>query len=64
MGAEQWTQLEKIAHECTPDIALKILQLVEKVVCDGGMNEHIEKQIAFFLQNEEPEIREKVSLFF
>lgn len=60
MNAEQWARLETIAQDCTPDIALKILELIEKVVRDGSMNEYIEKQVAFFLQNEDERIRDKV----
>lgn len=58
--SNQWQSIEEIAHDCTTDIAFKLLDLIKKMIVDSGMNESIEKQLVVFLQNEDYDIRKKV----
>jgi hypothetical protein len=60
LSSNEWKSIEEIAQNCTVDIAFKILHLFERMINTNGMNEFIEKQIAVFLQNEDPDIRSEV----
>lgn len=60
MTSDQWKDLDSISHNCTPDVAFKILNLIERMLCTQKIDQCIENQIAIFLQNEDSDIREKV----